>query len=126
MTSSLESLRALIPLLDSSYRVEQMKMRRISDRIADLKDQLACLERPQSPSQNEVTPATLAGTDLKWERWVKDRKTLINQELALTLRDREQVKIGLKAALAQREAAKSMARAQHKKALQQKERRSSW
>lgn len=103
-----DSIRRLLPVLDAAFQAEQMKMAKIVRRIADLQVQLTQLDRPRV--SDFMNPAAMAGADLRWERWVQDRRKLLSQEIALAARDREAAKDGLRAALSKREAAKQIER----------------
>lgn len=126
MSQSLADIARLLPLLEMAYQAEQLKMAKILGRIRDLRAQLRALERPAVPPTEEINAATLAGADLLWERWAQDRKVLINQELAIALRDRELAKSNLTKALSKYEAAKQVEARTRADARQQQERRSSW
>ncbi|MCF2871603.1 hypothetical protein L0664_11055 [Octadecabacter sp. G9-8] len=126
MAQSSGDMERLLPLLEMAYQADQLKMAKILARIRDLRAQLDALERPQTLPSEDITAATLVGADLLWERWVHDRKVLINQELALALRDREMAKDGLTKALSKREAAKQVQKRVSIGVRQTQERRSSW
>ncbi|MBU2992381.1 hypothetical protein Q4555_09275 [Octadecabacter sp. 1_MG-2023] len=124
MTGKLTSFRRLIPVLDMAFQAEQLKMAQVLSHIEGLAKQLAELERPQS-----VDPLSLAsrtGADVLWETWAKDKKVLINQELARAFRDREILRERLVKTLSKLEAAKQM---EQRAVLEERQlalRRSSW
>jgi hypothetical protein len=121
-----DDIGKLLPLLEMAYQAEQLKMAKIITRIQDLRSQLQALERPRRASAPDINVATMAGVDLLWERWVQDRKVLINQELALASRDRELAKALVVKALSKLEAAKQVSAYTVDKARIVRERRSSW
>jgi len=124
MTSDLNDIRRVIPVLEMAFRAEQLKMAKIVQRIADLRAQLTSLDR--SESFDPLSTANRMGADVLWETWVQERKTLIMQEQALALRDREAQRSQLIAALSKLEAAKQVERRASQHAKQQVLRRSSW
>jgi len=124
MTSDLNDIRRVIPVLEMAFRAEQLKMAKIVQRIADLRAQLTSLDR--SESFDPLSTANRMGADVLWETWVQERKTLIMQEQALALRDREAQRSQLIAALSKLEAAKQVERRAAQHAKQQVLRRSSW
>ena len=126
MSDGNQDLRRLLPLLEMAYGVEQLKMSKVLARIRELHNQLKALDRPESSSVTDFDPAILAGADLRWEQWAQDRKVLINQELALALRDREAAKQCLIKALSKLEAAKQVQIRNQAEQDQTKERRASW
>ena len=117
-------INRLLPLLEMGFQAEQLKMAKIASRIAKLRRQLAEIDRPQS--SDFMSPASRAGADLRWETWAHDRKTLINQELALALRDREMARDQMRKALSKFEAAKQVADRMRKSQAQVAARRASW
>jgi hypothetical protein len=63
---------------------------------------------------------------LRWDTWAQERKKVINQELALVLRDREQARDHMITALSKLEAAKKMQANAVSQARQTAIRRASW
>lgn len=124
MSAPLTDIRRLLPMLDMAFQAEQAKMARIIARMRELSQQLQSLEHPQSFDPSHA--ASLGGADVRWERWVEDRKVLIQRELALAARDREQAKDHVIAALSKLEAAKQMEARASSDARQTVFRRSQW
>ena len=124
MINPLQDIERLLPLLDMAFQAEQMKMAKIARRIADLKQSLLDLERPARA--DALSAATLAGADLRWDRWAHDRKLLINQELIVALRNREAARGHMIAALSKREAANRMQSRAQRDVRQIAQRRASW
>jgi hypothetical protein len=124
MTNPLQDIQRLLPLLDMAFQAEQMKMAKIARRISDLKQSLLDLDRPARAEP--LSPATLAGADLRWDTWAHDRKLLINQELIVALRNREAVRGHMIAALSKREAANRMQSRAQRDVRQIAQRRASW
>jgi hypothetical protein len=124
MTNPLQDIQRLLPLLDMAFQAEQMKMAKIARRISDLKQSLLDLERPARAEP--LSPATLAGADLRWDTWAHERKLLINQELIVALRNREAVRGHMIAALSKREAAKRIETRAQRDVRQIAQRRASW
>lgn len=106
MTRQLTDIRKLLPVLTTAFQVEQLKMSKIMSRMTALKAQLRELE--QASSFDPMGAAARGGADFLWENWVKDRRKLINQELALTAREREEARGALIAAMSKLEAAKQL------------------
>lgn len=106
--TNLKDIRRLLPVLEMAFQAEQVKMGKVARRITELKAQLSALERPPAPSPDTISPATMAGADLRWAAWAQARKSLINQELALAMRDRDAARIQMAQALSKREAAREM------------------
>lgn len=124
MTNPLSDIRRLLPMLDTAFQAEQVKMAKILARIRDLKQQLVSLETPET--FDPLTMASRGGADILWETWVQERKTLINQEIVLAARDREAVRGAVIAALSKLEAAKQMEARATLNARQTAARRSTW
>lgn len=124
MTQSLDNISQLLPLLETVFQAEQLKMAKVNARISALKKQLSDLDRP--PLADSMSVATIAGADLRWQTWVQQRKGLINQELALAMRDRAAVRSGMVTALSKLEAARQMHARVQINAHQIAARRASW
>jgi hypothetical protein len=124
MTNPLQDIQRLLPLLDMAFQAEQMKMAKIARRISDLKQSLLDLDRPARAEP--LSPATLAGADLRWDTWAHERKLLINQELIVALRNREAVRGHMIAALSKLEAAKRIETRAQRDVRQIAQRRASW
>jgi hypothetical protein len=124
MTNPLHDIQRLLPLLDMAFQAEQMKMAKIAQRISDLKQSLLDLDRPARAEP--LSPATLAGADLRWDTWAHERKLLINQELIVALRNREAVRGHMIAALSKLEAAKRIETRAQRDVRQIAQRRASW
>lgn len=106
MTDTLREIERLLPLLEMAFQAEQVRMVKIASRIAELKDQIEQLDRPR-PSAT-FSAATLAGADMRWATWAQQRKTLINQEMAVAAQKREQCRADVAAALSKLEAAREV------------------
>ncbi|MEN8841851.1 MAG: hypothetical protein ABF254_03130 [Octadecabacter sp.] len=113
-----------MPLLEMAFQAEQMKMSKIVQRINLLHDKLREIDRPKRCEP--FSAATRAGADLRWDAWAQDRKKMINQEMALALRDREQARGFVIAALSKLEAAQKMQTSAASQARQIAIRRASW
>lgn len=124
MSHSLNATTRLLPLLEMAFQAEQMKMAKIVQRIAVLKGKLKEIDRPMR--SEPLSAANRAGADLRWDAWAQERKKVINQELALALRDREQARDQMIAALSKLEAAKKMQASAVSQARQTAIRRASW
>jgi hypothetical protein len=124
MINPLQDIERLLPLLDMAFQAEQMKMAKIARRISDLKQSLLDLDRPARAEP--LSPATLAGADLRWDTWAHERKLLINQELIVALRNREAVRGHMIAALSKLEAAKRIETRAQRDVRQIAQRRASW
>lgn len=124
MTNPLQDIQRLLPLLDMAFQAEQMKMAKIAQRISDHKQSLLDLDRPARAEP--LSPATLAGADLRWDTWAHERKLLINQELIVALRNREAVRGHMIAALSKLEAAKRIETRAQRDVRQIAQRRASW
>lgn len=106
MNDALNEIERLLPLLEMAFQVEQVKMAKIAARISGLKQQLAELDRPKETETFSV--ATRAGADIRWATWAEERKTLINQEMALAAQERERARSGVASALSKLEAARQV------------------
>lgn len=126
MKEASKNINRLLPVLEMVFQAEQIKMAQVNLRIEDLQFQLRQIERPSSTSDCHISPAEKAGADMLWQSWAEDRRTLINQELAHAMRDKEQVRSSMKQALSKREAAKQIAAHTSREAVQRLARRSSW
>lgn len=126
MKEASKNINRLLPVLEMVFQAEQIKMAQVNLRIEDLQFQLRQIERPSSTSDFYISPAEKAGADMLWQSWAEDRRTLINQELAHAMRDKEQVRSSMKQALSKREAAKQIEAHASREAIQRLARRSSW
>lgn len=126
MSNAIEDIKGLLPVLETAYQARQLVMVKINQRISDLRTQMQSLDRPESGSGNDLSPAIMAGADIRWHAWAQDRKKLINQELALALRDRETARTSLAQALAKLEAGRQMKDRLEWEQLRLKERRSNY
>ncbi|AKS47798.1 hypothetical protein SAMN05444287_2545 [Octadecabacter temperatus] len=124
MSDSLNATTRLLPLLEMAFQAEQMKMAKIVQRINMLNEKLKEIDRPMR--SEPLSAATRAGADLRWDTWAQERKKVVNQELALELRDREQARDHMIAALSKLEAAKKMQANAVSQARQTAIRRASW
>lgn len=106
MKDALNEIERLLPLLEMAFQVEQVKMAKIAARIAELKQQLVQLDRPKET--DTFSAATRAGADMRWATWVQQRKSLINQEMALAAQERERARSGVASALSKLEAARQV------------------
>jgi len=126
MSGPLNDLQRVLPVLEMSFQAQQLRMSKVNERIEVLRDQIREIDKPTSHTGDALTPAVRAGADMRWQTWAQNRKALINQELALAMRDRELVRVEMTAALSRLEAAKRVEKrvlVQHSKDA---ERRSSW
>lgn len=124
MPSSLKATERLLPLLEMAFQAEQMKMSKIVQRINLLNEKLREIDRPMR--SEPLSAATRAGADLRWDAWAQDRKKVINQEMALAFRDREQARGNMIEALSKLEAAKKMQMSAASQERQVAIRRASW
>lgn len=106
MSRALDEIERLLPLLEMAFQAEQVKMARIAARIAELKEQLVQLDRPNETES--FSAAKRAGADMRWATWAEQRKTLINREMALAAQERERVRSGVASALSKLEAARQV------------------
>lgn len=106
MSTPLTEIERLLPLLEMAFQAEQVRMAKVVARITALKDQIEQLDRPR-PS-NAFSPASKTGADMRWATWAQQRKTLINQEIALAAQQRETVRADVAAALSKLEAARQV------------------
>ncbi|MGJ8611731.1 MAG: hypothetical protein ACSHWY_11585 [Octadecabacter sp.] len=123
MSTSVQDIDRLLPVLETAFQAEQMKMARVARRIADLQQSLADLARPKT---EPLSAATLAGADLRWDAWAHERKLAINRQLALVFVERERMRKTMIAALAKLEAAKQVQKRAHADVRQIAQRRASW
>lgn len=124
MTTKSVQIENLLPILDAVFGAKQVRLEKINRRIMDLKTQMASLDKSSGADMN--APATRAGADVLWDRWVQDRRKLIIQELALASRDRENERVEVTAALAKLEAARKLGARLANDDRKMAERRASW
>ncbi len=124
MTVSNAQFERLLPVLDSVFRAKQAQLAKATQKVSDLKNQLTLLDRPSV--QNIDAPSVRAGADVLWDRWVKDKRKLITQELALASRDREEARAEVAAAFAKLEVVRNLNKSLHDEQKKVKERRASW
>jgi len=126
MSQSIDDIRRLLPVLEMAFQAQQLRMAKINKRVDTLKAQLREIDRPTSHQADPMNPAVRAGADMRWQSWAQDRKILINQEMAIAMRDREAVRVDMRSALSKLEAAR---RVEHRIAIDHQKdisRRSSW
>lgn len=108
MSTAIDDINRLLPVLETAYQAQQLVMAKINKRIANLRAQMQELDRPNSKGDDPLSPAVMAGADIRWQAWAQERKKLINQELAFASRDKEMARVSLGQALAKLEAARQM------------------
>lgn len=126
MTGSVAEISRLVPLLDMAFQAEQITMSQINAKIATLRAQLQNIERRPAMPADILAPAVRVGADMLWQSWVQDRKTMINRDLALALRDKERARENMIRALSKLQAAKNLESRLMKQSQKQAERRASW
>ncbi|MEO0918761.1 MAG: hypothetical protein AAFY31_17585 [Pseudomonadota bacterium] len=86
MNRELEQLKGLADIAGLAYRAAQADMARITQKEADLRRNLAQLTESKASLARTPRPsddaAMIAGADIRWHRWVDQRRAAINAELA--------------------------------------------
>ncbi|MGZ9812548.1 hypothetical protein ACXN5S_18960 [Pseudoroseicyclus sp. H15] len=77
-------MAALAELAQARFRAEQGKLAAVRRRQSEIEAQLAELAKARAGRAALALddPATRAGADLKWHRWIDTRLTALNIELA--------------------------------------------
>lgn len=84
-----DQLVRLTQLTNARFEAAQTKMAGILQREAGLRDALAQLEGSRHEQaikgRSPYDPALAAGADLRWHRWIDQRRAILNIELAQVL-----------------------------------------
>ena len=79
-----------------------------------LRDKLAGLLAQRGVGQG-ITPHQLSGADIQWHRWLEQRQTALNTELAKCLVQKEKSLASTRKAFLQNEAMRSLCRLEYEK-----------
>ncbi|MFQ1700444.1 hypothetical protein ACJ5NV_07595 [Loktanella agnita] len=94
-----KDMAGLIQISELQYRTAQADMARIRTREEDLRRKLAQLIESKSAqaiaTQRSDAAALIAGADIRWHRWVDQRRAAINAELAQVLALKENSRVRL-------------------------------
>lgn len=97
-----KDMAGLIQISELQYRTAQADMARIRAREEDLRRKLAQLIESKSAqaitTQRPDAAALIAGADIRWHRWVDQRRAAINAELARVLALKENSRVRLQTA----------------------------
>ena len=106
----IEKIKKLHALTDMRFLALQTKMAELSGQEQDLRNTLA--ELSKSVSERQANPkddaAMIAGADIRWHRWVDQRKTALNIELAKLTAQKESYQQVLKEAFGQYQVTKKL------------------
>ena len=115
--SGKRDISALTELAGLRFRAVQAEMAEILKREAALRrnlEQLTQSKAAQSEALQRVDqPALIAGADIRWQRWVDQRRTTINTELAQVLAQKENCRLKLTGAFGRDQAAQALHKRQH-------------
>lgn len=86
-------LERLVPLIDAEFRSRQARLADLKRQEDDLQQRLGDLSgRDAYPDVGgALDAATLAGADLRWQKWAEVRRTEINQRIARLRVDQQAV-----------------------------------
>jgi len=113
-----------------NFRAAQSEMAALLQQEARLRTNLADLieSRRARAMQSGLPddPAMIAGADLRWHRWVDQRRAIINGELAQILSAKESCRAKLQRAFGRDQAAQAMSEREARAQLQISKRRSDY
>lgn len=92
----------LIALSQLQYQRSQAKLKFWVERETMLREKFAAL-RTSANSQTDNISHKLSGLDVQWERWLEQRQSAINTELARCLAQKESAKSQVKQAFGRNE-----------------------
>lgn len=108
-----DRLAALTQVATLRLRAMQSEMAVLLSQETDLRNSLRRLteEKQQSAiaDRGADDPARIANADLRWHRWVDQRKAVINASLAQVLAKKMECRIKLKKAFGQNQATEALA-----------------
>ncbi len=109
----MKDLKSLEPLVAAKYQKAQARLAQIAAQEGRLKAQLSELHRSREQAVNRdgSDPASKSGADVRWQRWIDQRRKEINLELAQLASQRLVAKEGLKVAFGRKEALLSLIQA---------------
>lgn len=86
MTGPIDRTGDLADLTGLALRAAQAEMAKLKRREADLRQNLIDLSARKSRNPRpQDDPALVGGADLRWQRWVDQRRAAVNAELAQVL-----------------------------------------
>ncbi len=101
-------LTELVPVVDAVFRAAQSEVSRIKEEQRALRAQLQDLNDQRAASLTnrpvEGDAAIVAGADVRWQRWIDQRKTEINLQLANLAAEQPKALAKLKKAFGRKEA----------------------
>ncbi|MDX8352876.1 hypothetical protein [Cognatiyoonia sp. IB215182] len=112
MSRNVQDLKGLADIAGLAYRAAQADMARIMQKEADLCRNLAQLT--ESKASLARTPrrsddaAMIAGADIRWHRWVDQRRATINAELAQVRASKDYYQSKLRLAFGKDQAARAL------------------
>lgn len=102
MTDSSDRIVGLVQLTGVQFRAVQAEMAALQQQEARLRRSLAQLIETRQTRSVAICAsqdvALIAGADLRWHRWVDQRRAVINAELAQTLSAKERCRSRLQRA----------------------------
>jgi hypothetical protein len=104
-------MAALARLTDAAFAAETARMAGFAARVAALRKQLATLDEGLNDHKagDPADPATKAGADLRWRRWVASRRLALNGEMARALAAQDAARLRLARAFGRHQAAITLA-----------------
>lgn len=106
-------IEALTKIADLKYQSMQLKMAKLLQQEHALRQNLQQLTEQKTSSATTQEPgsglAALAAVDLRWHRWVDQRRTIINLELAQVLAQQEELRLKLQQAFGKSQVVQTLA-----------------
>ena len=110
--SGQQRLSALTAVTELKLQAARARLAEVATREAALRDNLAQLEQtrrnPADLLDRTPDPATIAGADLRWQRWADQRRAAITAELARVLAEKAQATRALARAFGRDAAARGL------------------
>lgn len=112
MTDDMKRLAGLVQLTGAQFRAVEAEMTALQQQEAQLRNSLAQLmKRRQTSSVSTCaseTAAMIAGSDVRWQQWVDQRRAVINAELAKVLVAKEKCRSRLQRAFGRDQATQAL------------------
>lgn len=125
MSRKSKEISALVGLTEAAFVAAQARMAALKRREQELRSMLDELQASRTAKSvaGSSDPATRAGADILWQRWVDSRRSALNMELAQNLGAQAYSRAGLVRDFGRHEATKKILARQKKTARAEQVRR---